>query len=147
MRVRHVVKGDVREILALSAAHVEEVFPHLSFDHAHAEANFHALVGSPEVGAFCVERDEKLIGWVCGTRSTYRFCSGIYAELEVLYVQPENRGSRAAALLVTSFLDWAERSGATDIFLSASNPKTAPRVGRMFQKFGAEHVGYVFVKR
>lgn len=147
MKVRSVAPEDMDAILAMAEMHVEETLPHLEFHRGIAEANFHALVNAPEIGAFCAERAGEVVGWICGTANNYRFSYGKFVELDVLFVRPENRGSRAAALLIATFLKWSTLVGAKDTFLSATNPKTSRQTGRMFQRFGAEAVGYVLVKR
>lgn len=147
MIVRPVAPEDRDAILALAEMHVQETLPHLEFSREVAEANFDALVRDLNIGAFCVERRGEIVGWLCGSVHGFRFSSGKFGELEVIYVRPENRGSRAAALLIATFLEWNKLMGVAQTFLSATNPASATRTAGMFKRFGAEPVGYVLVKR
>lgn len=143
MRVRLALPDDKFDILALAELQVAEIFPHLEFDPSIASANFDEDFGrGDQLLTVCETDSGDIVGYLLAAMYGYRFCSGIYVEQQVLYVRPDKRGSRAAALLIREFVDWGKVVGAREWLLGVSTGQHADRTTRFLHKAtGAEVVG------
>lgn len=143
--VRPLRGEDYEQVLGLARAAAEESMAHLGFDQGVFDDTFHrALVDRPAV--FVAERDDRvLVGFVLCVARGYWYSSGISTALEVIYVRPGSRGTRAPALLLARFIEWSRELGARQKFLGIDNSLHPERTARFFARAGARAVGYAMV--
>jgi len=96
---------------------------------------------------FVVEKDRKVIGFLQMGLSNYDFRDGFYTTQRVLYVSPENRGTRASVLLMRRLVDESVRLGAAEIVGGNDNDFMSDRTARFLEHFGFKRVGFAMTKR
>lgn len=142
MRVRLAVKEDMDAVLSMAEEQVVEAHSHLPFDREIAEASFHEGISNGDLLIVAEGKDGKLVGFLGGRLHGYSFCAGVFVNLDILYVRPDKRGTRAAAELLLEYLRWGQIVGAREIYLGTDNPQMADRTARVYERLGAERVGY-----
>lgn len=143
MRVRLALPEDKADILALAEVQIAEIFPHLEFDRQTAAESFDNSFGHGDhLLTVCETTDGQIVGYLHGRMLGYMFCSGVFVEQQVLFVRPDKRGSRAAALLIQDFNQWGEIVGAREILFGVSTGQNVERTTRFLQRAaGADVVG------
>lgn len=97
---------------------------------------------------FVVEgKGRKVLGFLAARMMAFDHRAGFYTAQSILYVSPENRGSRAAVLLMKHFIDWSVRIGAAAIMGGNDNSFQTDRTTKFLEHFGFEHVGNMMRKR
>ena len=142
MRVRLVTEADTPAILALGRQMVAEVASHHVFDDEVARETIRASLTTATPTCFVVEQAGAVIGFLYGFIHGYSFTAGISVVQEVLYVRPDKRGTRAAALLILAFKRWGEGLDAKEIVFGISSGINVDRAARLFERFGAQRTGY-----
>lgn len=141
MRVRLAVREDMDAVLSLAEQQVAEAVSHLPFERDVAKATFLEAIANGDL-ALVAEHKGEIVGILLGRMCVYDFCSGIFVNLEVLYVRPDKRGTRAAAVMLLEYIQWGQIVGAREIHLGVNNPATADRVAQMYERLGADCLGY-----
>jgi GNAT superfamily N-acetyltransferase len=111
MIVRAAVEADREQLRAHGKAHVAEVTPDEVWDDAQADATFDRAIKNGNPAVYVAETDGHVIGYVAARVVEKPFTSGLFIELDLLYVEPRYRGSRAAALLMDTYDRWASMFG------------------------------------
>ena len=142
MHVRLAVKEDMDAILSMAEMQVAETHPHLPFDRSIAEASFHEGISSGDLLTVAVTAGGEVAGFLGGRLHGYSFCAGVFVNLDILYVKPDKRGTRAAAELLLDYLRWGKIVGAREIYLGVDNPVKADQAARLYERLGAVRVGY-----
>lgn len=96
---------------------------------------------------FVAEKQRKVIGFMLAGIHAYDHRDGFYTTQRVLFVSPENRGTRAAVLLIKELLRWSEMLGAAEIIGGNDNSFRSERTAGFLEHFGFEKVGYALAKR
>ena len=91
---------------------------------------------------FVVERDQQVCGFLLTTVCTYRAFAGLFTIQEVLFVKPERRGTRAAALLMKKLIEWSNDVGAREIIGGNDNDVHTEQTARFLSRFGFKKFGY-----
>jgi len=147
MLVRFALETDEDECVELARLQTAETLPHMPFDERRARQTFTKYLTTANPTVFvCEDDNRRLAGFLIATWSEYAFTTGICVNQEVIYVRSENRGSRAAARLIRSFNEWADRLGAREVFTGITNGFKAERTARLFERFGYTPVG-VYLRR
>jgi GNAT superfamily N-acetyltransferase len=144
--IRLAMPEDKGEILQLAEQMVQETLPHLDFRRDMASEEFDRAIETGNPTAFVAESAGQITGFLICRIHGYMFTSGIFASQEVLFVRPDRRGTRAAALLIEEFLRWGEIVGAREYTFGVSNGFHPERTARLFERFGAERVGLYLKK-
>jgi len=147
--IRRPALGDVERLVELGARmHGEGAFAFLPFDREKVRQFATDCTGAaPKRCGLVAERDRRVIGMFAGYLTEYFFCREKIACDLVLYVEPESRGSSAAARLVVAFRAWARAHGAREICLATSNGVQADATGRFYQTLGLTKTGGIFKER
>lgn len=116
--------------------------PHHEFDADTVKATVQRAVDTAHPTLFVVEDKQDVIGFLLATINGYGFTRGVNVLAESIYVVPEKRGTRAAALLLTELLSWARIVKAKEIFGGNSNGLYSDRTRKLYEHFGFEMVGY-----
>jgi GNAT superfamily N-acetyltransferase len=142
MAVRLVMPEDKGAVLSLAEMQVVETLPHLAFDAELAGAAFdEVLKGDGQIG-WVAQGASGINGFLWAKLCGYAFASGVFVQQEVLYVRPDKRGTRAAVELLLEYIRWGEIVGANETLFGISNGHKPERAARLFERLGAERVGY-----
>ena len=144
MRTRLAVDEDRGAFLAMARAAAAEGESLLEYDEEVTSARFHDALHTAHPTIFVAETD-RLIGFAACTLDGFLFASGLMTTLQVIYVTPEKRGSRAAAYLVRAFLEWSDAVGARHKYLGTNLAARPEQTARLFARAGAVPVGQVMV--
>jgi len=144
--IRLLMPQDVPDVLNLAKMQVEETLPHLTFDPDITRMTLEQSIDFADPTIFVAEKDRKVIGYLMALINSYAFTDGIFTVQEVLYVHPDNRGSRAAAKLVKAFIDWSDRLEAKETIFGISNGFQPERTASFFEHFGAKRCGFYLKK-
>lgn len=143
MFVRLALRSDtdaIVEMARINASHIRR--PHTFVaDKVRGVVDDYIATANPTLWV-CEERRE-CVGFAKGVISEYDYCDGIYTTLQVIFVRPEKRGSRAALLLLREFLAWSDRLGAVENTAGSDNEFQTERTARFLGKFGFRRVGTV----
>lgn len=132
---------DEDDVIDLARRQVAETLPHHVFDEAVARQTFQNAIRTANPTVFVVEENRRPIAFLMALINGYAFTTGFFTSQEVIYVRPDRRGTRAAALLVEIFNDWSEQLGAKEVFAGVANGRKPEKATRFFQHFGFEPVG------
>ncbi len=141
MLVRLAIERDREALRILGRMQVEETQPHLVWSDERANATWgRYLVGGNPV-FFVVEDCRELVGYLYALSVDYGFTCGFFVTQEVIYIRPDKRGTRAAAMLVRAFNEWADRLQPNEVFAGVANGFKQERTTRFFEHFGFTRVG------
>jgi len=138
--VRLAMPKDREQVRALARAAALEREPDQRFDDAVFSRLFTAITYGNPTG-FVVGLGDRLVGFALCEIRQFTFNAGLIAALQIIYVAPGQRGTRASAMLVDEFLRWGRTIGCARYSLGADHPDTAERVARFFERFGARRIG------
>lgn len=145
---RLALESDRAAIIELARLHPVEVTPWLTFDADRCNATIsRGLAPDPYLTIFVAEDEDGLVGYLVASRTDYAACAGFYLNLDLFYVEPRKRGSRAAAKLFAGFVRWAERLKPEEIYVGASWGRRSAAAARWFQRFGFESAGQQLMRR
>lgn len=133
-------------LVALARMCAAEGMPHIKFVEERVRETFQRYLKTANPTFFFADQDGRIAGFLQAAICGYDFADGIYTAQDVLFVHPDRRGSRAAALLIRHFIVWSDRLGALENRGGNDNGLTSRRTARFLKKFGFEEVGY-FVRR
>jgi GNAT superfamily N-acetyltransferase len=141
---RLITAADRERVTELARQHQAESAPHLKFDPARMHATVSRALLRANLTIFVAEKDDAVIGYLAAVKEPYAACSGCYIEQQLFYVEPRNRGSRAAVKLFAGFVRWAELQQAEEIFANIWD-----RTGgaRWLKRFGFEPAGQQMRRR
>ena len=147
MFVRLALTDEEDEYVELGRLCHEESETFLPFSEKRVRETFRASMTTAHPTIFVVEHNRELIGFMNATINAYPSADGLYTTQEVLFVRPDKRGTRAAALLLRHFVDWSDQLGALENAGGNNNALTSDRTKRLLQRFGFEEVGYFMRRR
>lgn len=142
MRVRLARKEDEAELLAMIRENMAATRPELRFNEGRARQTFHDYITLASPTIFVCEAGERPIGLMVCDFAEHRAADGHFAVQEVLYVRPDKRGTRAAALLMHELIAWARTIGANEIIGGNDNESHSDRTARFLERFGFKRVGH-----
>lgn len=146
MFVRLALDDEEDTFVALSKMAVEESARHVGFEEDRVRETFRKYLDTANPTIFFVDDRHDIVGFLLATMSQYRFASSLFTTQEVLFVRPDKRGTRAAALLVGELVRWSERLGAVEITGGNDNGLLTEKTARLLEHFGFERVG-IFLRR
>lgn len=89
----------------------------------------------------CKDADNNIIGGFMGGLQEEWQSDSLMAFDYCLFVRANNRGTKAAYLLVKSFIEWAKEQGATWIQCGIATRINTERTISFYQKMGFDHTG------
>lgn len=146
MFVRLALETDMDAVVEMGRANVAETLPGEAFDRSVAEQTFIRYLDTANPTFFVCEKDREVIGFLQAQIWGYDYRAGLWTGQKVLYVSPENRGTRAAVLLMKHFIRWSEQLGADRIEGGNDNSFQSERTARFLEHFGFERVGFAMRK-
>lgn len=146
MIVRLATPDEEDTLVELARLCVAEGVPHIAFIEQRVRETFQRYLKTARPTFFFAEQEGRVVGFMQAGICGYDFADGIFTTQDVLFVHPDKRGSRAAALLMENFVSWSDELGALENRGGNDNGLTSERTARFLGRFGFENVGY-FVRR
>jgi L-amino acid N-acyltransferase YncA len=146
MFVRLALEGERDKVVELCRQAVAESVRGIEPDVAIIGETFDTYLASADPTFFVVDQHHEPIAFLMATISSYPFAAGIYTTQQVMFVRPDKRGTRAAALLLKELIAWSLRLGAKEITGGNNNGLYTERTARLLEKHGFERTG-VFMRR
>lgn len=146
MFVRLALETDIETIVDLARMNCELSTPYLEFAPERVRETCRLYLAQANPTIWVVEDKREVIALLLATISEYRQAYGLYTTQEVLFVRPDKRGTRAAALLTKELIRWSEHLGAIEITGGNDNKFNSERTARFLGHFGFEQVGF-FMRR
>lgn len=142
-RVRLAEHHDYEAVRDLSQMNHAESCPHLEWSEDRARASFFgAYMDRQECLVFVVEDAGQVVGFLLATWGQYRTFAGLFTCQEVMFVRPDKRGTRAAALLMKKLVEWSREMGAIEVLGGNDNGIMSEQTARFLSRFGFRKYGY-----
>lgn len=142
MKVRLAFESDLDAVVEMARANIEETRPELGFDEDKCVDSFYKYLDTANPTIWVAEGQSGIVGFLLATANEYRASSGLWTCQEVMYVEPANRGSRAATLLMRELISWSEMLGAKECVGGNDNSFNSERTAKFLAHFGFEKVGH-----
>lgn len=123
----------------LGKAHAAETWPYRTWSDERADATFDRYLTSANPTFFVVEDARQIVGYVTALIVDCSFTTSTSVFLDVIYVKPAKRGTRAAALLMQEFLAFVDRIAPEDVFVQDLE---SPALARFLRPYGFVPAGY-----
>ena len=145
MRARLRRPEDEEAVVDLARIQTAETHPHLRFDEARSRATFRRAIVLADPIIFVVEDDDgAVIGVLQALLCPYAWHAGFFVSQEVLSVRPDRRGTRAAAMLIQIFSEWAASMDAEEVFTGVTNGRKIIKYAKFMDRlFGFKPCGIV----
>lgn len=142
-RVRLAEDRDYEAVSAMAQMNRIESCPDKEWsDERMAETFFGSYMARSECMIWVVERAGQVVGFLLATACEYRAFNGLFTVQEVLFVSPDKRGTRAAALLMKKLVEWSRNVGAQEIVGGNDNDLLSEQTARFLSRFGFKKKGY-----
>lgn len=146
MFVRLAIESDVEQYVELARLAVDESARHLGFNPDKVRATFRRYIDEARPTIFVVDDKRSVIGFLNAYMNEYDFADGIFTIQHVLFVDPNRRGTRAAALLMNEFVRWSDMLGAKENVGGNDNGLYTEKTTRFLKRFGFEKSGDFLVR-
>ncbi len=146
MFARLALESDEQAFVDLGHLAHEESRPHIPYAEEKLRQTFVAYLATAHPTITVVEDRREVIAFMKQTISEYDSGYGLFTTQEVLFVRPDKRGTRAAALLLRYFARWSDRLGALESTGGNDNALTSDRTKKLLERFGFKEVGF-FMRR
>lgn len=146
MLVRLALESEEDEYVELTRLAVAESVRHVGFNPDKVRETFRRYMRNAHPTIFVAEHRRELVGFLNATMSEYTFADGLYTTQEVIFVRPDQRGTRAAVLLVGEFVRWSDMLGALENTGGNDNGLLSEKTARLLEHFGFKRVG-IFMAR
>lgn len=142
MKVRLALESDADSIVEMARTNMEQTRPTLQFNEARCRATIQNYLSSASPTIFVADHENQAVGLLVCDFYEHRAADGHFAVQEVLFVRPDRRGTRAAALLMKELVTWAGMIGANEIVGGNDNEFNSDRTARFLEHFGFKRVGH-----
>ena len=144
MRVRTAKLPDVPALVALGQEFIKEApnYQNRPYMTDKAAEHFTHLINGGGV-IFIVEQDQEIMGGFAGRISGDWFNNTKIAFDDVMYVKPEFRKTRAAYVLIQTFIGWAAAMGVNRIQCGTTTGVESRACIRLYEHFGFTQYGTV----
>jgi ribosomal protein S18 acetylase RimI-like enzyme len=143
MLVRLAVEADRCRLAEMGKCNMAEATPGDVWDDEKANVWFDAYLNRANPTVFVLEENRQIIGYIAGSTAEKQFSTGFIAYIDVIYVMPEKRRSRAAAHLITAFNQWVARLQPDEVVVYAANAGVSPLLPKYLQRFGYRQTGVI----
>ena len=144
MRVRTAKLPDVPALVALGQEFIKEApnYQNRPYMADKAAEHFTQLINGGGV-IFIVEQDQEIMGGFAGRIGGDWFNKTKIAFDDVMYVKPEFRKTRAAYVLIQTFIGWAAAMGVNRIQCGTTTGVESRACIRLYEHFGFTQYGTV----
>lgn len=147
MFVRLGMPEDIDAFVEMAVANLEETMPGEPYSRARLAETYWRYLDHAQPTIWFVEQRRKLVGFMMAYMFSFDYRDGHYTTQRVIYVSPENRGTRAAVLLAKELVRWSKSLDAAKIEGGNDNSFKSERTARFLEHFGFEQVGFQMRKR
>jgi len=147
MFVRLGMDYDIDDFVRMAVANLEETMPGEPYSRARLAETYWRYLNHAQPTIWFVEKRRELVGFLMSYMFGFDYRDGHYTTQRVIYVTPDNRGTRAAVLLAKELVRWSTQTGAAKIEGGNDNSFKSERTARFLEHFGFEQVGYQMRKR
>ena len=142
-QVRLAEADDYAAVRELSQMNHAESCPHMEWSEDRARDSFFgAYRDRQECLVFVVECAGRVVGFLLASWGQYRTFVGLFTCQEVMFVRPDKRGTRAAALLMKRLIEWSRNMGAIEVLGGNDNGIMSDQTARFLSRFGFRQYGY-----
>ncbi len=120
--------------------------PTLTFNEARCRQTFCDYIKHASPTIWVAEDKHGVAGMLVADFYLHRAADGLFVSQEVLFVKPERRGGRAAAMLMKTLIDWSREIGANEIIGGNDNEFNSEQTAKFLRRFGFDQVGYYMRK-
>lgn len=146
MFVRLALENEEDDFVRMGVANLEETMPGEPYSIPILRETFRKYIQRADPTIWVVEDRRKLIGFMMAHMCAFDYRDGLYTTQRVIYVSPENRGTRAAVLLVRELTRWSISLGAAKIEGGNDNNFRTDRTASFLEHFGFKRVGLHLTK-
>lgn len=144
-RIEQAQISDIPELLEIAVQFWNEspTYQQRSINLDKVKTQLQTLILFPTQGCvlICLDEDNNILGGFMGELQEEWQSNSLMAFDYCLFVSSNNRGSKAAYLLVKAFIEWAKEQGATWIQCGTATRINTERTISFYKKFGFEHTG------
>lgn len=141
--VRLAAAEDFQVVRDMSKMNHEESCPSMEWSERRMhETFFDDFLELKNCMIWVVERAGQVHGFLLAMVCEYRAFRGLFTCQEVLFVKPDKRGTRAAALLMKKLIEWSESIGAREVLGGNDNDVHSEQTARFLSRFGFRQFGY-----
>jgi hypothetical protein len=145
MVISPLAASDTEEVVKLARINwAESRFQWLPFDETKIRANLARMIEAPATSNCAIvarNNTGRLVGYLAGSIEEYFFCRARIASSVFLFVDPAERGGRAALRLVLAFRQWAINRDAVEMYIGVAGGVLMERTGRFLQRLGLRLTG------
>jgi L-amino acid N-acyltransferase YncA len=145
MKVRLALEHEEDLIVEMARINMQ-TRPALTFSEARCRETFRGYIRDASPTIWVAEDKAGVVGMLVADFYLHRAANGLFTTQEVLFVKPERRGGRAAALLMKQLIDWSLELGANEIVGGNDNEFNSEQTARFLGKFGFKRVGHAMRK-
>lgn len=142
MKVRLALETDADAIVEMARTNMLQTRPTLTFNEDRCRKTIRNYLDLASPTIFVAESKGEAIGLLVCDFYEHRAADGHFAVQEVLFVRPDKRGTRAAALLMKELVSWAGQLGCNEIVGGNDNEFNSDRTARFLEHFRFKRVGY-----
>jgi L-amino acid N-acyltransferase YncA len=142
MFVRLGMDYDVDDFVRMSVANLEETMPGEPYSTVKIRETYWRYMDTAQPTVWFVEHRRQVIGFMIAYMFGFDYRDGLYTTQRVIYVSPENRGTRAAVLLARELVRWSKSLNAAKIEGGNDNSFNSERTAGFLEHFGFKRVGY-----
>lgn len=145
-------ESQIEDLFPLCKAQHAHAYPHLKYDVEAVRATFQFVLKDTSrtfLNVFICYRDGEAIGYALCSRNKYYFNEGYHGHLDMWYVHPAYRATRAAVALIKKYEQWARLLGCIEVWTSVGTPNVieASKTCGVLNKLGYDPMGEVLTKR
>lgn len=149
--VEMIIPQHVDDLMPLARAQHAEGYPHLDFSEDKLHWIFSRVMRDLDrafFNLFLCYKGHELIGHAYCSISEFMFNTQRFAHLEMIYIKPEYRGSRAYLKLMRAYEDWARLRGCVEFWAGVAIPdqQRADKISNTLEKVGYSRYGYTHKK-
>ena len=145
MQVRLALEDEEDLIVEMARTNIA-TRPTLTFNEQRCRETFRSYIRHASPTIWVAEDKSGTAGMLVADFYLHRAANGLFVSQEVLFVKPERRGGRAAAMLMKTLIDWGREIGANEIVGGNDNEFNSEQTAKFLRRFGFEQVGYAMRK-
>ena len=146
LRVRKATPDDTMGVFKLVVAmHTETDFRNYQLNPEKAFANLGIWIGQDKAAMLIATRGDDVVGMLACAVAPEWYSDETLASEHLFYVRSDNRGTRAAYLLMKAYMQWAIDLNADHVMAGVSTG-TGDAAERLYQKFGLYPTGGNYIK-
>lgn len=146
MFARLALESDFPALLEMGRAHTAEILPDREFNEEGTRRAFERYLTGANPTVFVIEQRHEIVAYLVASIHEYAHISGFGVEVDLLYVRPDKRGTRAAALVMRAFCDWLDVIKPDDVTAVFTEPTIADSTIRFMRRFGFKDSGVVLTR-